>query len=90
MLGYINEERQMEHLILRYHRELNGPQRILAKLASRGYGMKESRAVMDRLIASGEMDLDAARRALIEKKLPSDASDEDVKKLLYKNGYGHD
>ena len=89
MYGYINEERQIENLVLRYHRELNGPSRIFAKLSARGYDSKQIRKVIARLTESGEVDFESAKQELIEKKLGCDASEEDVKKLLYKNGYSY-
>ena len=87
MLGYVNEERQIEHLVLRYHRELHGPYKISARLLSQGYGQKEIHSVIDRLSDSGDLDFDRSRASLIEKKLPNDATAEQVKKLLYKYGY---
>ena len=88
--GYINEDRQIEHLIVGYHRELHGPARIFAKLRARGYDGKQIKAAMARLSEAGELDFERSKEALIEKKLSRDASDEDIKKLLYKHGYSHD
>lgn len=87
MLGYVNEERQIENLIARYHRELHGPSKIIAKLVSQGYASKDIHSVMDRLSESGDLDFDNSRALLIKKKLPDGASAEQIKKLLYKYGY---
>lgn len=90
MLGYVNERRQIEHLVRKYYRALEGPSRIAMRLAARGYRKDEARAVITELRESGELDFAASRAALIEKKLPEGASSEEVKKLLFKHGYGHD
>jgi SOS response regulatory protein OraA/RecX len=89
MHGYVNEERQIEHLIIRYHRELNGPARIFSKLSARGYDSKQIRKVLAQLTESGDVDFGSAKETLISKKLGSGASAEEIKKLLYKHGYSH-
>ena len=89
MRGYINEERQMEHLVTRYARELDGPIKITAKLASRGYSAKAASAAIERLKLSREIDFSESKKALIAKKFPDGASEDEIKKLLYKHGYGH-
>ena len=89
MLGYVNEERQIEHLIYKYYRALEGPSKILMRLASRGYSGKDARAVLTRMRDAGELDFKASKKMLLDKKYPDGATPEEIKKLLYKYGYGH-
>ena len=87
-LGYVNSERQIEKLILNeVSLHCHGPRKIMMKLMSKGYSKSEIQKVMDRLLESGEIDFDAAAQRLLKNKLPTDADSEDIKKLLYKNGY---
>ena len=86
--GYIDEERQLERLILtEANRNLIGPHRIKAKLSSKGYSGSQIDEIIGRLVSSGEIDFERSRALLIEKKLTRGATDEEIKKLLYKNGY---
>lgn len=86
--GYIDEERQLERLILaEANRNLIGPHRIKAKLSAKGYSGSQIDEVIGRLVSSGEIDFERSRALLIEKKLTRGATDEEIKKLLYKNGY---
>ena len=85
-LGYIDEERQLERLIIGlWERDLLGPARIYAKLCSKGYNPPQVSAVMGRLRQAGEIDFGKSRRALIEKKHPE--TFEERQKILYKYGY---
>lgn len=87
-LGYINEQRQLERLILNEaNYKLRGPLKITPYLVSRGYSSGEVRLVMSELIERGELDFKENARRLIEKKLGGGATDEDKKTLLYRNGY---
>lgn len=86
-LGYINEERTLERLILLEAKKLRGPARITAQLSSKGYSSAMIRRVMGELCEAGELDFDEIKIRLIEAKLPCNASEEDVKKLLYKQGF---
>ena len=86
-LGYINEEGQLNRYILKYCEELLGPKKILAKLASRGYSPSQISRAIKALEVRGEIDFTQSRRALLEKKLPPDASYEERRKLLFKYGY---
>lgn len=86
--GYINAQRQLERLIKNeVASNLSGPRKIIPKLISKGYGRADIERVISELTERGEIDFDEAKRLLAERRLPQDASDEDVKKLLYKNGY---
>lgn len=86
--GYIDEERQLERLIItEANRNLIGPHRIKAKLTAKGYRGSDIDGIIEQLCDSGEIDFDRSRRLLIEKKLTRGATDEEIKKLLYKNGY---
>ena len=86
-LGYIDENRQLERLILvEANTKLRGPQRIIPSLVSKGYSLSDVKAVMHALVESGELDFKKNAKALINKKLP-DADIEEKRKFLYKNGY---
>ena len=45
------------------------------------------RETLSRLVEEGEVDFTGNSNLLIKKKLPDDADGEEIKKLLYKNGY---
>ena len=86
--GYINEQSQLERLVLsEANCNLSGPVKIKAKLLSKGFAGSDIDGVMDRLCDTGEIDFERSGRLLIEKKLTRGATDEEIKKLLYKNGY---
>jgi SOS response regulatory protein OraA/RecX len=87
-LGYIDESRQLERLILREANiSLSGFGKLLPKLIAKGYSSENIKKITHRLAESGEIDFKENARRLIEKKLPENASREEKKKLLYKNGY---
>ena len=86
-LGYIDEERQIKRLIIRYWAELQGPDKIIYKLISNGYNKNSAYRIMQTLEEDKEIDFSASRDKLIEKKLPSNASAAEKRKLLYKFGY---
>ena len=86
-LGYINEQRQLERLILtEANSKLFGPMKIVSRLVGKGYSPSDVRAAIEALRDSGEVDFDLNRARLLE-KLPDGYTDEDVYKLLYKYGY---
>ena len=86
-LGYINERHQIERLIVdQANRKLRGPKKIIPALVSKGYSMSEIREVLSELTECGDVDFKKNAKMLIEKKL-SNPTDEEIKKLLYKNGY---
>ena len=87
-LGYINESRQLERLILNEaNYKLRGPLKIMPYLAAKGYATADIRRVMQDLSERGELDFQKNAERLIEKKLPDDATDEEKKNLLFRNGY---
>lgn len=87
-LGYIDERRQLERIILvEANSKLRGPRKIVPTLASKGYSTSDISAVLRALVDSGEVDFSRNARLLIEKKLPDTDDAEEKKKLLYKNGF---
>ena len=87
--GYIDEQRQLMHLIERAANEaLIGPQKIKAKLLSQGFSSSDIEDAIANLTSSGDVDFSRSAELLIEKKLTRGATEEEKKKLLYKNGYG--
>ena len=90
MLGYVDEERQLERLILKGANEaLLSERRISEKLRAKGYGSSLISRVMTRLVSTGEIDFSENRERLLS-RLPGDATDEERIKLLYKHGYRYD
>ena len=86
-LGYINEARQLERLIVNEaNSKLYGPMKILSRLVGKGYFPSDVRTAIEALRDSGEVDFDLNRAKLLE-KLPDGCTDEDMYKLLYKYGY---
>ncbi len=86
--GYINEQSQLERLVLtEANRNLTGQRKIKAKLSAKGFKGSDIEDVIERLCESGEIDFDRSAKLLIEKKLTRGATDEEIKQLLYKNGY---
>ena len=86
-LGYINEQRQLERLILtEANSKLFGPMKIVSRLVAKGYSPGDVRVAIEALSDSGEVDFDLNRTRLLE-KLPDGYTDEDMYKLLYKYGY---
>jgi len=85
-LGYIDEERQLERLVmLDANSKLFGEDRIIRHLASRGYSVKDVSETVNRLSECGEIDFSENRKRLLEKHPTSDREEE--KKLLYRYGY---
>lgn len=86
--GYVNEKNQLERLIvIEANQKLRGPLKIIPALVNKGYSSSDVREVLRRLTDEGEIDFSANAERLIEKKLPAEADGEEIKKLLYKNGY---
>ena len=86
-LGYINESRQLENIILNEaNGKLRGPLKIIAQLSAKGYNSRDVREAMSALVESGEIDFERNKELLLEKKLTSE-DEEEKKKILYKNGY---
>ena len=87
-LGYIDELRQLERVILvEANSKLRGPRKIIPALAVKGFATSDISSVMHRLVDSGEIDFSKNARQLIKKKLPDVSDVEEKRKLLYKNGY---
>ena len=86
--GYIDERDQLTRLILaEANDKLQGPNKIFAKLTAKGYESSDIRDVMQSLVEAGEINFKSNAYSLIEKKLPSGATSDEKKTLLYKNGY---
>ena len=86
--GYINERDQLLRLVeAEANRKLRGPGRILPALAAKGYSSSEIRSVMAELCDKGEIDFSKNARILLEKKMSSDANEDEMKRILYNNGY---
>lgn len=86
-LGYIDEKRQIEHLILKCASMLYGPHKIIAKLISRSYSASLSIKLIKELEARGEIDFAESKKILLETKLDQNSTYEQKQKLLYKYGY---
>ena len=87
-LGYIDERRQLERLILEdANRKLLGPRKTTPRLLSKGYNLEDIREVYVRLSHSGEIDIEKNKERLILKYLGSEKDTEQVKRLLFKYGY---
>ena len=87
-LGYIDEKKQLLNIISREANvNLIGPRKIRAKLISKGYNATDISFAIDELTATSEIDFERSKELLLSKKLTRDASDEEKKAILYKNGY---
>ena len=86
-LGYINEERQMENIIIRCKENLLGPMKMMAKLVSRGFSPTAAKRAIYALETSGELNFAEMKKELCKSKLKDDASFDDKRKLLHKYGY---
>ena len=86
--GYIDESRQLLRLVANEANvSLAGPAKIRAKLISKGYSSHDIDVAIDELCATGEIDFSYSAEQLKAKKLTRGATEEEIKKLLYKNGY---
>lgn len=86
--GYIDEERQLRRLVMNEANvALSGPAKIRAKLISKGYASTDIEGAIDALLESGEIDFSRSAELLKAKKLTRGATEEEIKRLLYKNGY---
>ncbi len=86
--GYINAERQIVRLVeneIRLHH--SGPRKLIPKLAAKGYARSDIERVLGELIENGDIDFDEEKRKLIESHRIAPSDTEQIKKLLYKNGY---
>lgn len=86
--GYIDESRQLHRLILsEANVKLYGYSKIRARLIAKGYSQEDIKRVVGELVEGGEINFNKNAHALVAKRLPEDATLEEKKKLLYKNGY---
>ena len=87
-LGYIDEQRQLKRMILKFaNEELLGSYKILAKLMRKYYPRRAICQAISELSESGELDFKESRKKLIEKTLGDSATDEEIYKLLSRYGY---
>ena len=87
-LGYIDESRQLERLIIEaVNRKLLGPRKIIPRLMAKGYRSSDIKSVLSSLCDSGEIDFEENKERLLDKHLGDLRDTEAVKKLLYKHGY---
>jgi SOS response regulatory protein OraA/RecX len=87
-LGYINESERLRRLIFdEVNLKLTGKQKLIPKLISKGYKFSDIERAIEELTSSGDIDFKASAKKLVKKNLGENPSSEDVKKLLYKNGY---
>ena len=86
-LGYLNEERQIENIALSLNnREKMGRYKIARRLLSKGYSQSDINKTISRLITEGKIDFEFTKQELLS-KYPENLSDEEKRKILYKNGY---
>ena len=85
MRGFVNDLRQLKRLVARELSSLVGPSKFIPKLISKGYSKSDIEIALDELSESGEGDVEAARRALIEKN--KDLPENELRALLYKRGF---
>ena len=87
-LGYVNEKRQLERLILKEaNGSLAGPKKLIPKLMAKGYSRADIDSVIDMLFEAGEIDFQKNKEELIAKKVTRGATEEEISAILYKNGY---
>ena len=90
-LGYVNARRQLEKLITyEINTKFTGKAKLYPKLMAKGYSRSDIEIVIDELLYRGEVDLEVSKKRLIESKLGEDATDEEIRALLYKHGYHND
>ena len=85
--GYINEDRQLKRLILSEAGKKRGPKRILSFLSSKGYSIDAIKKNIASLTDSGELDFSKIKEELILSAKEKGQSNDDIKKLLYKQGF---
>ena len=87
-LGYINENERLERLISdEVNLRLTGRRKLIPKLIAKGYKHSDIERVIEELLRLEKIDFKASARELVRRKLGENPSSEEVKKLLYKNGY---
>ena len=89
--GYIDEQRQLERLITHLaNTSLLGKEKIVARLASKGYTTTNIYKCIRFLSDRGEIDFNLTKQRLIEKRLGEDYTENDKAKLLFKHGFNND
>ena len=84
--GFIDEERQLLRLIEKLaNADGQGPYKILARLAAKGYAPRDISAAMTQLTNTGAVDFSRNARLLLERLQPEGAAEK--QKILYKYGY---
>ena len=87
-LGYINERRQLNRLIEHeVNLRLSGPRKVYSKLLQKGYRRGDIEEVLNDLISHGVVDFEDSKARLVKKRLPCDADEEEILRLLYNHGY---
>lgn len=82
-LGYINSKRQLEKLIsYEVNVKNTGQMKLIPKLVAKGYKKKEVEEVIDDLLMRCEISFDEAKERLLY-----GAPEDEIKKILYKNGH---
>ena len=84
-LGYIDEQRQLQRLIMKEASLLRGPRLIASKLAAKGYGASSVRSAMDKLCQNGELDF-SSNLSRLYRRLDA-RSDEERRAVRYKYGF---
>lgn len=86
--GYIREEEQACRMATALaNRKCWGGRRILAYLANKGYEAATVRAAIATAEAEGDIDFEEIRARLLSEKCGEDATEEERRALLYKQGF---
>ena len=87
-LGYINEDRQLRHLIPALaNQKLYGARRIIPHLVNKGYHSAQIRAILSELTQKGEIDFSQNFSRLLEKTKTDPRDAEARRALAYRYGY---
>lgn len=87
-LGYIDEERQLRHIIPRLANEkLHGARRILPELVNKGYQNSQIRAILSELVEEGEINFKENFERLLVKTRTDPHDTEARRKLAFRYGY---
>ena len=87
-LGYIRERDRLLRIVEEeVNLHLTGKYKLIPKLVSKGYSKADIESVISELLSDGTIDFKSSSEALIRKKLGENPSEDEIKKLLYKNGY---
>ena len=85
--GYINEDRQLQRLILAEAGKRRGTKRIVSFLSSKGYSVNDIKKNIAALTESGEVDFAKIKEEIILSAKENGQSYDEIKKLLYKQGF---